>query len=153
MKDEAGAVTRLVGTCLDVTEERAREERERRLEERWEGGGLGFLGAFPDAIVTAEANELGAAFVRDKIRGVVDAPAVAELLSPTQAIGCKRLCVDTGYYETFNEPHVRLVDISDGGIEMFRPRAVAIERYRYRGTKIPTPWTSAPTTGPTAPAA
>jgi RNA-directed DNA polymerase len=43
-------------------------------------------------------------------------------------------------------------EISDGGIEMFRPRAVAIERYRYRGTKIPTPWTSE-TTGPHAPAA
>jgi hypothetical protein len=37
--------------------------------------------------------------------------------------------------------------------QMFRPRAVAIERYRYRGTKIPTPWSSATTTGPTAPAA
>ena len=33
------------------------------------------------------------------------------------------------------------------GIEMFRPRAVAIVRYRYRGTKIPTPWSSAPTLG------
>jgi RNA-directed DNA polymerase len=43
-------------------------------------------------------------------------------------------------------------EISDGGIEMFRPRAVAIERYRYRGTTIPTPWTSA-ATGPHAPAA
>ena len=43
-------------------------------------------------------------------------------------------------------------EISDDGIEMFRPRAVAIERYRYRGTKIPTPWTSE-TTGPPAPAA
>lgn len=42
--------------------------------------------------------------------------------------------------------------IHDGGIEMFRPNTVAIERYRYRGTKIPTPWTSATTTGP-APAA
>lgn len=42
--------------------------------------------------------------------------------------------------------------ISDGGIEMFRPQAVAIERYRYRGAKIPTPWTSV-TTGSPAPAA
>ncbi len=39
------------------------------------------------------------------------------------------------------------------GIEMFRPRAVAIERYRYRGTKIPTPWSSAPTPASPAPAA
>jgi RNA-directed DNA polymerase len=40
-----------------------------------------------------------------------------------------------------------------GGIEMFRPEAIVIERYRYRGTKIPTPWSSAPTKGSPAPAA
>ena len=42
--------------------------------------------------------------------------------------------------------------IRDGGIEMFRPNKIAIERYRYRGTKIPTPWSNV-TTGPAAPAA
>ena len=40
-----------------------------------------------------------------------------------------------------------------GGIEMFRANAFAIERYRYRGAKIPTPWSSAPTMGSPAPAA
>ena len=44
-------------------------------------------------------------------------------------------------------------EISDDGIEMFRPNRFAIERYRYRGTKIPTPWSSATTTGSPAPAA
>jgi RNA-directed DNA polymerase len=43
--------------------------------------------------------------------------------------------------------------IRAGGIEMFRANAFAIERYRYRGTKISTPWSSAPTQGPPAPAA
>jgi RNA-directed DNA polymerase len=33
--------------------------------------------------------------------------------------------------------------ISDQGIEMFRPYTVNIERYRYRGARIPTPWSSA----------
>ena len=42
--------------------------------------------------------------------------------------------------------------IRDGGIEMFRPRQVNIERYRYRGAKIPTPWSNT-TTGSPAPAA
>ena len=42
--------------------------------------------------------------------------------------------------------------VRDGRVELFRPRAVAIQRYRYRGTKIPTPWPSE-TTGPPAPAA
>ena len=33
--------------------------------------------------------------------------------------------------------------IRDGGVKMFRPQKVAIDRYRYRGTRIATPWASA----------
>ncbi|MCK4414860.1 MAG: group II intron reverse transcriptase/maturase [Candidatus Eisenbacteria sp.] len=33
-------------------------------------------------------------------------------------------------------------EIDADGLDMFRPRAVTVSRYRYRGTKIPTPWTS-----------
>lgn len=33
-------------------------------------------------------------------------------------------------------------EIGDGPVEMYRPRRVAITRYRYRGTHIATPWTS-----------
>jgi RNA-directed DNA polymerase len=38
--------------------------------------------------------------------------------------------------------------VADETIEMFRPQALAIVRYRYRGTKIPTPWTSVTTRQP-----
>jgi RNA-directed DNA polymerase len=44
-------------------------------------------------------------------------------------------------------------EIRDGGIELFKTAAPPIERYRYRGSRIPTPWTSTPTPGPPAPAA
>jgi RNA-directed DNA polymerase len=44
-------------------------------------------------------------------------------------------------------------EIGDAGIEMFRPNRFAVTRYRYRGTKIPTPWASLPTEGSPAPAA
>ena len=44
-------------------------------------------------------------------------PVTAALLSPKQIIGCKRLCIDSGYFETFNLPHVKLVDISQTAIE------------------------------------
>ena len=30
--------------------------------------------------------------------------------------------------------------LSDDGITLFRPDEIAIERYRYRGSQIPTPW-------------
>ena len=33
-------------------------------------------------------------------------------------------------------------EIRDGNVKMFRPNKVAIERYRYRGEHIPTPWAS-----------
>ena len=44
----------------------------------------------------------------------------------------------------------RLGDPRRRGTEMFRPRAVAIVRYRYRGTRIPTPWTSRTQDHPTS---
>jgi RNA-directed DNA polymerase len=40
--------------------------------------------------------------------------------------------------------------ISAGRIEMFRPRAFPVERYRYRGTKIPTTWSRPAVPAPTA---
>ena len=42
-------------------------------------------------------------------------------------------------------PGTRLVP-HDGGIELFNAETVPITRYRYRGTKIPTPWTERITT-------
>ena len=48
-------------------------------------------------------------------------PETARLLSPTHPIGCKRMCVDTGYYETFNRPNVRLVDVSEHPIDEITP--------------------------------
>jgi RNA-directed DNA polymerase len=44
-------------------------------------------------------------------------------------------------------------EISDDGVELFRPAAVTVTRYRYRGSRIPTPWTATTTTGSPASAA
>lgn len=107
------------------------EERERIFEERWARGGLPFLGAFNDLVLNPDANELAAEFVRNKIRSIVQDPAVAELLCPTTRIGCKRLCVDTGYYETFNEPHVTLVDISTDPIERVTETGIVVAGKEY----------------------
>jgi cyclohexanone monooxygenase len=52
-------------------------------------------------------------------------PAVAEKLTPRQVIGCKRLCVDSGYYDTFNRPNVTLVDVSESPIGRITPEGVA----------------------------
>ena len=94
-------------------------EREASFERRWQEGGFAFLGAFDDLLLNAESNALAAEFVRSKIRAAVHNPATAELLSPQHTLGCKRLCVDTGYYETFNRANVRLVDVSQHAIDGF----------------------------------
>ena len=46
---------------------------------------------------------------------------MAERLLPDTVIGCKRMCVDTGYYETFNRPNVHLVDLRETPIEEITP--------------------------------
>lgn len=94
-------------------------EREAAFEARWQVGGFALLGAFNDLLLKLDANAHAAEFVRAKIRGTVHDAATARLLSPTHTLGCKRLCVDTGYYATFNLPHVRLVDVSQAPIERF----------------------------------
>ena len=94
------------------------------LEARWELGGLGFLGGFMDAFTNKEANDLVASFVKEKIAARVDDPEVAEALMPDTVIGCKRLCVDTGYFETFNRDNVRLVNLRKTPIDSITERGV-----------------------------
>ena len=101
-------------------------ERQEVLDQRWARGGLGLLGAFNDLLLFPEANEVAASYVRDKIRATVGDPATAALLEPDYAIGCKRLCVDTGYYEMFNRDNVSLVDVSKTPIEAITPDGVCV---------------------------
>lgn len=101
------------------------EQRDEVYEERWQRGGLGFAGAYADLLTNREANETAAEFLREKIRDIVSDPATAETLSPrTYPIGTKRICVDTGYYATFNLPHVRLVDLRRDPILEVTPHSV-----------------------------
>ena len=93
------------------------DERQRRFEERWAYGGFSFMASFADMLMSQEANDAAAGFVREKIRGIVRDPEVADLLSPHNVIGCKRICLDSGYFETFNRPNVTLVDVSSAPIE------------------------------------
>jgi cyclohexanone monooxygenase len=107
------------------------EEREKLYEEAWERGGLPFLGAFGDLLFEKEANDTIADFARKKIKGIVKDPATAELLCPENVFGCKRLCVDTGYFETYNLPHVRLVDVSKKPIERFTAGGIVVDGKEY----------------------
>lgn len=102
------------------------EEREQILEKAWTSrSGLDFITTFSDTLSSLEANEVSAEFVRKKIRQIVQNPDVARKLTPTSyPIGSKRICMDTGYYETFNRPNVSLVDLSQEPILEMTERGI-----------------------------
>ena len=93
-------------------------ERQQEYERRWAKGGANYTHAFNDIYSNQKANDEAAEFVRNKIRAMVKDPCVAEKLAPKDhAIGTKRICVDTDFYDTFNLPHVSLVDLKETPIE------------------------------------
>ena len=88
------------------------EERRRMYEEGWARGGINSLSyAFSDFHSDEAANATGAEFTRERIREIVRDPAWRPLL-PSHHIGTRRTCVDTGYYEAFNQANVHLVDVA-----------------------------------------
>jgi cation diffusion facilitator CzcD-associated flavoprotein CzcO/acetyl esterase/lipase len=89
------------------------EVRRDRLDGAWERGELfGLTGVFADQAINPASNAIVAEMCRGKIRQIVDDPATAEALCPTDyPVGTKRPCLDTDYFATFNLPHVRLVDL------------------------------------------
>jgi cyclohexanone monooxygenase len=110
----------------------APEARRREYEKRWSRGGLGFTATYVDLLINQDANDTAAEFVREKIRAAVRDPEVAELLAPKDyPVGTKRMCVDTGYYETFNRDNVTLVDIRRAPIEAITPDGLRTREAAY----------------------
>jgi cyclohexanone monooxygenase len=109
------------------------EERETEFERRWEQGGLSIYGAYADIFLNKQSNDTAAGFVHAKIRGIVRDPSIAETLTPKDyPLGTKRLCVDTGYYETFNREDVTLVDIRATPIEEITSAGLRTSAAEYR---------------------
>lgn len=115
------------GSALEVTA----EERQRQFEHHWQLGGLLFLRAFGDLLINPAANETAAEFIRDKVRDIVRDPDTAEKLLPDSVVGCKRLCADTGYYETFNRDNVTLVDLRREPIETITENGIRQGGHEY----------------------
>ncbi len=108
------------------------DERERDYEAAWADGGFNFVMAYPDLLTDIESNRTASDFVERKIRAVVKDPTVAALLTPKDLpLGTKRLCVDTGYYETFNRDNVTLVDIRTTPIEAITAEGVRTSEASY----------------------
>ena len=110
-------------SALEVSE----EERQTTYEMRWEAGTGAFLGSFNDILTNNTSNDTMAEFVRGKIRETVKDPVTAEILCPkTHPIGTKRICIDNGYYQTYNRDNVDLVDISGTPIERLTEQGLLV---------------------------
>ena len=84
-----------------------------------------WFGCFYDIMTDAAANEDYAEFVRAKIRARVKDPVVAELLCPKDhPFGAKRIPMETGYYEVYNQDNVKLVDVKSKPILSITPTGV-----------------------------
>ncbi len=103
------------------------DERTAFFEKMWQSPGFRKLTTnYTDLFLDAEINGEWCDFVASKIRSVVHDPDTADRLVPKDhGFGEKRPPFVSGYFESFNEPHVDLVDlrstpitrITESGIE------------------------------------
>ena len=134
-KDEARAAgfgIRMVEESTQTALEVSEDERRDVYETRWNRGGFALIGAYSDLIADKAANDTAVAFVAEKIASIVKDPKVADILTPkTYPIATKRLCVDTGYYATFNRDNVTLVDVGAAPIEAVTPTGLKTAKAEY----------------------
>lgn len=102
------------------------EEREPWLRKTWARGGYGMTAAYPNLLFDDETNAIVGEWVKDRLRERIEDPELAEKLMPSYPFAAKRLCVDTGYFETFNRDDVTLVDLKERGIEAITEEGVRL---------------------------
>jgi cation diffusion facilitator CzcD-associated flavoprotein CzcO len=104
------------------------EEREQIFEQQWSIGGLQFRAAFRDVLLDKKANDKVATFLKNKIRTIVKDPETAEKLANIDhPYASKRPPIDSFYFETFNEPHVELVDVRADPIEAITRKGIRLK--------------------------
>ena len=107
-------------------------EREALFEQAWQTGGLQFRSEFGDITTNLDANSTAAEFILRKIRQIVTDPEKARLLSDIDhPYAAKRPPIDSGYFETFNLPHVRLVDVKADPIVAITPTGIRTASAEY----------------------
>jgi cation diffusion facilitator CzcD-associated flavoprotein CzcO len=95
------------------------EERQAFWDDLYEKRGFEkWLGNFGNINTNKEANDLFSDFVANKIRQRVKDPRTAETLIPKcHGFGTKRVPLESGYFEAYNQPNVRLLDVKSNPIE------------------------------------
>jgi cation diffusion facilitator CzcD-associated flavoprotein CzcO len=102
------------------------EEREAFFEKLYAERGFGiWQGNFRDILTDSKANDLISDFVARKIRQRVKDQTVAEKLIPkNHGFGTRRVPLESGYFEVYNQPNVKLVDLNETSIECISPEGI-----------------------------
>ncbi|KAJ8110815.1 hypothetical protein OPT61_g6434 [Boeremia exigua] len=113
------------------------EQRREVYEGLWAQGDFHFwLATYADMLFDRGANEEAYAFWRGKTLARVDCAKVAEMVAPEKqphAFGCKRVSLEDGFFEIFNQENVTLVDVGKNGspIERITARGVQTGEREY----------------------
>ncbi|MBN9264219.1 MAG: cyclohexanone monooxygenase, partial [Hyphomicrobium sp.] len=109
------------------------EEREAFFEHLYASPGFGiWQGNFKDILTDRKANAAISDFVARKIRERVKDPVVADKLIPkNHGFGTRRVPLETKYYEVYNQPNVKLVDIKETPIERITPKGIKTSDAEY----------------------
>ena len=109
------------------------EEREAFWEKLYSQPGFGiWQGNFRDILTDRAANALISDFIARKIRQRVKDPTLAEKLIPkNHGFGTRRVPLESGYYEVYNQPNVKLVDVNETPIERITPTGIKTSDAEY----------------------
>ncbi len=109
-------------SVFEVTE----AEREAFWEKLYGEPGFGiWMGNFRDVLMDRDANKLMSDYLARKIRERVKDPAVADKLVPkNHGFGMRRVPLESGYFEVYNQPNVTLVDLNETPIESIGPNGI-----------------------------
>lgn len=104
------------------------ERRKSFYEALWKEGDFKFwLANYQDLLSVKIANDEAYAFWRAKTRARIRDPRVRDLLAPMAppySFGCKRISLEQGFFEIFNEPHVHLVDVNSTPIDTITGKGI-----------------------------
>ncbi|KAI5858258.1 cyclopentanone 1,2-monooxygenase [Durotheca rogersii] len=91
--------------------------RRATLEALWRAGDFTYwIGNYSDTLFDLAANREVYDFWRDKTRARLHDERLRRLLAPQDPpypFGCKRVPLEQGYFEMFNQPNVHLVDVNE----------------------------------------
>jgi cation diffusion facilitator CzcD-associated flavoprotein CzcO len=109
------------------------EEREALFEKLYAQPGFAvWMGNFRDLLIDEEANKFITTFIERKIRERVKDQNVADKLIPRDhGFGTKRLPLESGYYEVYNQDNVLLVDVRETPIERITETGIKTSDAQY----------------------